>query len=71
MIFVSSIVIFIIEIINIVIEFWEFGFLRIYLYFLNKLVKDKLKLVFYGVNVYFFELIVLIKLIVESWNIYF
>lgn len=33
MIFVSSIVIFIIEIINIVIEFWEFGFLRIYLYF--------------------------------------
>lgn len=33
MIFVSSIVIFIIEIINIVIEFWEFGFLRIYSYF--------------------------------------
>lgn len=53
MIFVSSIVIFIIEIINIVIEFWEFEFLRIYLYFLNKLVKDMLKLVFYGVNVYF------------------
>lgn len=71
MIFVSSIVIFIIEIINIVIEFWEFRFLRIYLYFLNKLVKDKLKLVFYGVNVYFFELIVLIKLIVKWWNIYF
>lgn len=71
MIFVSSIVIFIIEIINIVIEFWEFGFLRIYLYFLNKLVKDILKLAFYGVNVYFFELIVLIKLIVKWWNIYF
>lgn len=71
MIFVSSIVIFIIEIINIVIEFWEFEFLRIYLYFLNKLVKDILKLVFYGVNVYFFELIVLIELIVKRWNIYF
>lgn len=53
MTFASSIVIFTIEIINTVTEFWESGPSRTHPYLLNKLVKDISKLAFYGVNAHF------------------
>lgn len=53
MTFASSIVIFTIEIINTITEFWESGPSRTHPYLLNKLVKDKSKLAFYGVNAHF------------------
>lgn len=70
MTFASNIVIFTIEIISTVTEFWESGPSRTHPYLLNKLVKDISKLAFYGVNAHFFELTVLIKSTVKRWNIY-